>query len=71
MANRNDGPGIDALRAASDDARKAANDGLDELRRAKRRASDKTADDVHRGVVETAKREGWTHTGGPTHTKDQ
>jgi hypothetical protein len=62
MAKRNDGPGIDAAQQRSNKSRDRANDGLDSVRQAKRRASERTTADVSQGVLDKAKRERWTNT---------
>lgn len=48
---KNDGPDLDRLKQESDRRLRQANDALDANRQAKRRASEQTADDVHRSVV--------------------
>jgi hypothetical protein len=60
--NRNDGPGYDVSKAAADALLAEANDGLDGVRAAKRRASQQTTKDVHDGVLARARRERWNTT---------
>lgn len=65
-----DGPGIPAATKAANAAHRKANADLDANRRAKSNAPT-SAEVVHQGVLDTARREGWNRTPGPRQASDQ
>jgi hypothetical protein len=59
------GPGVDGARRAANKARDEAQKGLDHVHADKRSASRQSTSDVHRKVLETAKRETWVERSVP------